>query len=74
MYQNSEAKAKQYKYIKLLKADLNSNNVINKFNDIKTFANDQVWQNCYVEFTSTGFTTTITPLTFRVYYVNKQKN
>jgi hypothetical protein len=36
--------------------------------------NDQVWQNCYVEFTSTGFATTITPLTFRVYYVNKQKN
>ena len=39
-----------------------------------TFFNDQVWQNCYVEFTSTGFATTTTPLTFRVYYVNKQKN
>ena len=31
------AKSKQYKYIKLLKADLNSNNVINKFDNIKTF-------------------------------------
>jgi len=39
-----------------------------------TYFNDQVWQNCYVEFTSNNFTTTITPLTFRVYYVNKQKN
>ena len=39
-----------------------------------TYFNDQVWQNCYVEFTSTGFTTPTTPLTFRVYYVNKQKN
>ena len=39
-----------------------------------TYFNDQVWQNCYVEFTQSGFTTPITPLTFRVYYVNKQKN
>lgn len=39
-----------------------------------TFFNDQVWQNCYVEFTSSGFATSITPLTFRVYYVTKQKN
>lgn len=39
-----------------------------------TFFNDQVWANCYVEFTSTNFTTPITPLVFRVYYVNKQKN
>ena len=39
-----------------------------------TYFNDQVWQNCYVEFTSSGFTTPTTPLTFRVYYVNKQKN
>lgn len=39
-----------------------------------TYFNDHVWRNCYVEFTSTGFTTTITPLTFRVYYVNKKKN
>ena len=39
-----------------------------------TYFNDQVWQNCYVEFTSTGFTTPITPLTFRVYYVPKIKN
>ena len=39
-----------------------------------TYFNDQVWQNCYVEFTSTGFTTPTTPLTFRVYYVNKKKN
>lgn len=39
-----------------------------------TYFNDQVWQNCYVEFTSSGFTTPVTPLTFRVYYVKKQKN
>ena len=39
-----------------------------------TYFNDQVWQNCYVEFTTSGFTTTITPLTFRVYYVPKIKN
>ena len=39
-----------------------------------TYFNDQVWQNCYVEFTSSGFTTPITPLTFRVYYVPKIKN
>jgi hypothetical protein len=39
-----------------------------------TYFNDQVWQNCYVEFTSTGFATPTTPLVFRVYYVNKQKN
>ena len=39
-----------------------------------TYFNDQVWQNCYVEFTSNNFTTTITPLTFRVYYVPKIKN
>ena len=37
---NSEAKAKQYKYIKLLNADLNCNNVINKFDNIKTFSNE----------------------------------
>ena len=37
---NSEAKAKQYKYIKLLKANLNSNNVINKCDNIKTFSNE----------------------------------
>lgn len=39
-----------------------------------TYFNDQVWQNCYVEFTASGFTTPVTPLTFRVYYVKKQKN
>jgi len=39
-----------------------------------TYFNDQVWQNCYVEFTANNFTTPTTPLTFRVYYVNKQKN
>lgn len=39
-----------------------------------TYFNDQVWQNCYVEFTQSGFTTPITPLTFRVYYVPKIKN
>ena len=37
---NNMAKAKQYKYIKLLKADLNSNNVINKCDNIKTFSNE----------------------------------
>ena len=37
---NSEAKAKQYKYIKLLKANLSSNNVINKCDNIKTFLNE----------------------------------
>ena len=39
-----------------------------------TYFNDQCWGNCYVEFTSTGFTTPTTPLTFRVYYLPKQKN
>ena len=39
-----------------------------------TYFNDQVWQNCYVEFTANNFTTTTTPLTFRVYYVPKIKN
>lgn len=39
-----------------------------------TFFNDQVWQNCYVEFTNSGFTTPVTPLVLRVYYVTKQKN
>jgi hypothetical protein len=39
-----------------------------------TYFNDQVWQNCYVEFTLSNFTTTVTPLTFRVYYVPKIKN
>jgi len=37
----NEAKSKQYKYIKLLNADLNSNNVISKTNDnIKAFSNE----------------------------------
>lgn len=39
-----------------------------------TYFNSQVWANCYVEFTSSGFTTPITPLVFRVYYVPKIKN
>ena len=38
---NNEAKAQQYKYIKLLNADLNSNNVINKSDyNVKAFLNE----------------------------------
>jgi hypothetical protein len=37
---NNQAKAQQYKYIKLLNADLNSNNVINKSDNVKTFLNE----------------------------------
>jgi len=37
---NNEAKSKQYKYIKLLNADLNSNNVISKTNNVKAFSNE----------------------------------
>ena len=37
---NNQAKAKQYKYIKLLNADLNSNNVINTSDNIKAFSNE----------------------------------
>jgi len=38
---NNEAKAKQYKYIKLLNADLNSNNVINKSDyNVKAFLHE----------------------------------
>ena len=38
---NNEAKSQQYKYIKLLNADLNSNNVITKTNNVKTFFSDE---------------------------------
>jgi hypothetical protein len=38
---NNQAKAQQYKYIKLLNADLNSNNVITKTNNVKTFFSDE---------------------------------
>ena len=37
---NNEAKSQQYKYIKLLNADLNSNNVISKTNNVKAFSNE----------------------------------
>jgi hypothetical protein len=37
---NNEAKAQQYKYIKLLNADLNSNNVINTSDNVKSFSNE----------------------------------
>ena len=37
----NEAKLKQYKYIKLLNADLNSNNVITKTNNVKTFFSNE---------------------------------
>jgi hypothetical protein len=36
-----------------------------------TYFNTQLWQNCYVQFTASSFTTTITPLVLRVYYVPK---
>ena len=39
-----------------------------------TFFNDQVWQNCYVEFNLNNFTTPTQPLMFNVYYVPKIKN
>lgn len=39
-----------------------------------TWFNSQVWQNCYVEFTNTAFTTTIRPLTLMVSYIPKPKN
>ena len=37
---NNQAKAQQYKYIKLLNADLNSNDVINKSDNVKAFSNE----------------------------------
>jgi hypothetical protein len=37
---NNEARAKQCKYIQLLNADLNSNHVINKTNNVKAFWNE----------------------------------
>ena len=39
-----------------------------------TFFNDQVWQNCYVEFNLNNFTTPTQPLMFNIYYVPKIKN
>jgi hypothetical protein len=39
-----------------------------------TFFNDQVWQNCYLEFNLNNFTTPTQPLMFNVYYVPKIKN
>jgi hypothetical protein len=39
-----------------------------------TFFNDQVWQNCYLEFNLTGFTIPTQPIMFNVYYVPKIKN
>jgi len=39
-----------------------------------TFFNDQVWQNCYVEFNLSSFTQPNQPLMFNVYYVPKIKN
>mgnify|MGYP000438945360 CR=1 FL=1 len=39
-----------------------------------TFFNDQVWQNCYIEFNLNNFTTPTQPLMFNVYYVPKIKN
>ena len=38
-----------------------------------TFFNDQVWQNCYLEFNLNNFTTPTQPLMFNVYYVPKIK-
>ena len=38
-----------------------------------TWFNTQVWQNCYVEFTNTGFTTN-QPLTLLISYIPKPKN
>jgi hypothetical protein len=35
--------------------------------------NDQVWQNCYLEFTDGGFSSPTIPLLFNVYYVPKIK-
>lgn len=35
--------------------------------------NDQVWQNCYVEFMDGGFSAPTIPLLFNVYYVPKIK-
>lgn len=34
-----------------------------------TYFKKQVWQNCYVQFTTSNFTSILTPLVFRVYYV-----
>ena len=39
-----------------------------------TFFNEQVWQNCYIEFNLNNFTNPIQPLMFNVYYVPKIKN
>lgn len=39
-----------------------------------THFDDQVWQNCYIQFTATSFTTAIRPLTLNVWYNTKEKN
>lgn len=39
-----------------------------------TFFNEQVWQNCYIEFNLNNFTTPTQPLMFNVYYIPKIKN
>jgi hypothetical protein len=39
-----------------------------------TFFNDQVWQNCYIEFNLNNFTTPTQPIMFNVYYIPKIKN
>lgn len=45
----------------------------NNSKPVFTWFNSQVWQNCYVEFTNTAFTTTIRPLTLMVSYIPKPK-
>lgn len=39
-----------------------------------TWFDEQVWQNCYVMFTSNTFTAPNIPLTFMVWYMDKTKN
>ena len=39
-----------------------------------TFFNDQVWQNCYIEFNLNNFTTPTQPLMFNVFFIPKIKN
>jgi hypothetical protein len=46
--------------------NLNPNN--NNGKPFFTYFEDVVWQNCYVKFTTTAFTSAIRPLAFQVYY------
>lgn len=52
--------------------NLNPNN--NNGKPFYTYFDDVLWQNCYVKFTTTAFTSSIRPLAFQVFYTPKIKN